>query len=221
MYDLEILEYLKKNGPANTFRLARTLSIDRGHLLDIIERLEAKGAVTVRSGMVQFLQFLREERVISEPKKEAPHAKLEPSNEKSKIREFVQSENLKSENKLLKEKLLGLESSMKELEKKASAHPKTITRIVTKTVIKKIRSPPKIITRIVTKNVPIIKTVVKRIPSPKQPGKIREQTQKIKVKIQRFKFPKFKLMNGIKKLKLPKSKLLESIQKLKKPEFLK
>lgn len=218
MPELEILEYLKEKGSANTFRLARVLGIDRGHLLDTITQLEAKGAVTVRSGMVHFLQFLREEKTISEQKKIVPSVNPEPSSEKSKIREFLQSEN-----KQLKEKLQGLEGSMRELEKKASAHPKTITRIVTKTVIKKIRSPPKIITRIVTKKVPVTKTIIKEIPvpSPKKQGRILEQTQKIKVKIQKFKFPKFQLMKKTKKLKMPKFTLLKNIKALKKPEFVK
>ena len=115
MPELEILEYLKKQGSANTFRLARVLGIDRGHLQDIITKLEAKGAVTVRSGMVQFLKYPREEKPISvsEPKKEAPHPKLEPSSEKLKIREFLQSEN-----KLLNKKLTELKGTIQELEKK-------------------------------------------------------------------------------------------------------
>ncbi len=195
MPDLKILKYLEKQGPANTFRLARVLGIDRHQLLNIIERLEATGAVTVRSGMVQFLKFPRKEKATSEP--EALSATPKPHRAKPKVFQTLQLEN-----KLLKEKLSELKETMQELEQKASAPPKTITR----TVIKRIRSPPKIITKVVTKNVPVIKTIIKKI-SVAQPPFTTELWQKMKAQS--------------KKLKISPSKLLESIQQLKRPEFVK
>lgn len=201
MSDLQILEYLEKQGPANTFRLARALSIDRGHLLDIIEKLEAKGAVTVRSGMVQFLKFPREEKAIPERKERAPSAapklrKIEPN--------IV--ETLQSENKLLKEKLTELKETVQELEKKSSAAPKTIIRKITKTVVKKVP-----VIKTVIKEVPVIKTVIKKIPVT-QPPFTKELWQKLRTQPQKLKISASKLLDN---------KLLDNIQQLKKPEFVK
>lgn len=184
MHDLEILKYLQKQGPANTFRLARKLGIDRHQLLNVIERLEAKGAVTVRSGIVQFLRFLPEE------KKEAPPKISKPRENRPSAKPKV-LQTLQSENELLKEKLTELKETIQELEQRASVHPKTITRTVTKTVIKE---------------VPVIKTVIKKIPVT-QPPFTTELWQKLRSQPQ--------------KLKIPMSKLLEGIQQLKKPEFVK
>lgn len=186
MLDIQILEYLKKEGPTNSFRLAHKLKTDRYKLLNIIQKLETKGALSIKGGVVQFLKFPREEKPkpvkIKEPspkpkKKAEFKARRKPG--KPKVLEFLQIEN-----KQLRERLAGTEDIIKELEKKASAHPKIVTRIITKTVIKK---------------VPVIKTVVKRIPFPlKQEKKIQEQTKK-----KWFKFPKFEF-GGIKNLKIPK-----------------
>lgn len=202
-YHLKILEYLEKQGPANTFRLARVLGIDRHQLLNIIGKLEAKGAIAVRSGMVQFLKFPREEKVASEPERKVLSATPKSHKAKSKVLQTLQTEN-----KLLKEKLSELKETMQELEQKASVYPKTITR----TVIKRIQSPPKIITKVVTKNVPVIKTVIKKIPVA-QPPFTTELWQKMKAQSQKLKISKF--------IKISKFKLLDNIQQLKKPEFVK
>lgn len=194
MHDLEILEYLKKQGSANTFRLARKLGIDRHQLLNIIERLEAKGAVAVRSGMVQFLRFLPEEKKEAPPR--IPKPKENVPSAKPKVLETLQSEN-----KLLKEKLTELKGTIQELEQKASAHPKTIIRNITKTVVKKVP-----VIKTVIKEVPVIKTVIKKIPVT-QPPFTKKAWQKLKTQSKEFK------ITGL--------KLLDNIQQLKKPEFVK
>ncbi len=218
MPELPVLEYLKKHGAANTFRLARVLGIDRQHILDSIKRLEAKGAVIVRGGMVQFLKHIPGEKAISEPsepEKEVPPLALKPFKAKSKALQTLQTEN-----KQLKVQLADLKSSMKELEQKAGASPKTkiITRTivkrvpVTKTVIKKIRSRPKIVTRVVTKKVPVTKTITKKIPL-FQPLFARKFAGKAWQKL-KDRSPKFKISS-----KISPSALLKNLRQLNRPEF--
>ena len=48
----KILEYLKKHGSANTFRLSRHLGIDRIELIEIIDELATKGLAKFKSGVV-------------------------------------------------------------------------------------------------------------------------------------------------------------------------
>ena len=48
----KILEYLKKHGSANTFRLSKHLGIDRIELIEIIDELSRKGLVKFKSGVV-------------------------------------------------------------------------------------------------------------------------------------------------------------------------
>ncbi len=200
MPELPLLEYLEKHGATNTFRLARVLGIDRQQLLDSIKMLEAKGAVIVKGGTVQFLKYISEVKVGAQPeKKELPPA-LKLSRTKSKALQTLQTEN-----KQLKVKLANLEDSMKELEKKAGASPKTkvITRTivkrvpVTKTVFKKIRSRPKIVTRIVTRRIPATKTSIKKA------------WQKLKDRSPKFKMPS----------KISPSALLKNLRQLNRPEF--
>ncbi len=219
MLELSVLEYLEKNGAANTFRLARVLGIDRQRLLDSIKRLEAKGAVMVKGGTVQFLKYISEEKAISKPEKKVLPPVSGPSRAKAKSKVL---QVLQTENKQLKVKLADLKSSMKELEKKASASPKTkiITRTivkrvpVTKTVIKKIRSRPKIITRIVTRKVPVTKTIIKKIPvSVSYSPFTKKFTGKVWQKL-KDRSPQFKISS-----KISPSALLKNLRQLKKPEF--
>lgn len=187
MSDFQILDYLKKEGPTNSFRLAHKLRIDRYKLLNILKKLEEKQAIRFKHGNAIFIKFISEEKPkptkIKEPSskaKEMVKLKVKRKPGKPKALEFLQIEN-----KQLREKLAESEDIIKELGKKASARPKTITRTITKTIIKK---------------VPVIKTVIKRIPlPPKQEKKIQEQSKK-----RLFKLPKFDLMAGIKNLKIPK-----------------
>src|SRR3989338_6618937 len=58
----QVLEYLKKKGQTNTFRLARELGIDRHKLLKVIDKLREREAIELRHGNAIFLKFLSEER---------------------------------------------------------------------------------------------------------------------------------------------------------------
>ncbi len=182
MAGLEVLEYLEKKGPTNTFRLATELGINRYNLLNIINRLEAKGALTIKSGTVYFIKFLPKE------KKEAPKKVLKTKKKTSTIkkpRKTTKTKVLQNENNRLKEKLIELEETIKKLEKKDSI-------------------PPKIITRTITRKIPVIKTVIKKIHVPFPTKKKKKIKKRQKIKTKKFKFlPKFNFMNGIKKLKKP------------------
>ena len=202
----QVLEHLKKKGQTNTFKLAGALGIDRHLLLTTINKLEDKQAVELKTGIVKFLKFPKEEKpikvkkAVSEPKREVKHKAKKVS--KSRV-----LENLRDENKTLREKLLGLETSIKKqpylksklreqtelieklgkrieaLREKAKVSPKIITR--------KIKVPPKIITR--TK----VKTIIKKVPV-----RVKERETK------KFKLPEFNLPS------------IKNIQQLEKPEFL-
>ncbi len=206
----EILVYLKKAGPTNTFRLSSVMGLERDKLLHILKRLEEKQAIKFECGKAIFIKFIsREEPQPAEITKTSPKSekrvKRKPA--KSKALQLLQTENTQ-----LQKKLSGLKETVKELEKKATARPKTITRTVTKTVVKK---------------VPMIKTVVKRIfvhPSPLPPKKEKKnkKTPKLKQKLKKlktskkFRLPKIKLP----KFEFPKFTFIKNIKQLKKPEFI-
>jgi len=188
----EILEYLKKEGPTNTFRLARDIGLERHKLLNLLEKLEKKGAIEFKHGLAIFLEFPAEEKPKpAEIKESSPKPKRKPA--KPQAWQFFQAEN-----KQLKEKLLEVEETMKKLEKKANAVPKTIT----KTIIKQI---------------PITKTVIKKVSAP-LPRKKKKNKRKTKKKIKR---DISKKKSKIRKFKLPKFKFMKNIKQLKKPEFAK
>lgn len=175
----EILEYLKKESPINTFRLARELNLDRYKLLNLIKKLEDKGAVEVLHGSVKFLKFPAEEKkevkkTISKPKK-----KIVKKSEKIKKKSAV-LKTFQAENQELKEKILQLETKLKELEQKPVPTPK----IIKKTIIKKVPT---------------------FIPLPKKKKKkAKKKISQKKLKIKKFKFPKFNFIKHIKKLKKTK-----------------
>lgn len=176
--DIEILEYLEKAGPTNTFRLSSVMGIDRTKLLSLLKKLEEKQAIRFEQGNAIFIKFVSGETPkpteVKEPSFQ-PRRKAPRKSTKPKALPFLQTENTH-----LKGKLSELKETVKELEKKASARPKTITR----TIIKK---------------VPVIKTVVKRI-SVSPPLSKKKEKPKVKRK---FKMPSFTFMKNIKKLKEP------------------
>src|SRR3989338_4697749 len=105
----KVLEYLKKHGQTNTFKLATELKIDRHKILNIVKKLEEKQAVEVRSGIVRFLKFpVKEKRV----KKKIVKVKKAPSKSKKKIKHKKAAlEIFQAENKRLKEKLSELQNA--------------------------------------------------------------------------------------------------------------
>lgn len=121
-----VLEYLKKKGQTNTFRLARDLGIDRHKILDIIKKLESKKLVELKFGTVKFLKFPEKEKIKHKVKRVM--AKRKPSI----------LHGLQVENKELRERLMEVEKTIKVLQQKASAPPKIIRRTIVKNIIKKI-----------------------------------------------------------------------------------
>lgn len=185
--ELKVLNYLQKEGPSNTFRIASNLDMERGHILDIIKKLEEKGALTVKSGIVYFIEYPLVE-------KEAPELKIR--NAKPKIHGILESEN-----KQLKEKLMKLGEALNEFKKKANAPPK----IITKTIIKKV--PVIKLRKQSSKKFPSLKHLFKKmfvLKKQKNGRKIKVHQKKTKtsIKNKKFKFPKFKLMKRIKKFKI-------------------
>lgn len=166
----EILKYLKEEGPTNTFRLTRMMGLERNKLLTIIGKLEEKEAVKCERGNVIFLKFLSTEKPVKavapllslpEQQKNEQAAARTPAKRKL-AKPPVKSKALlllQAENKQLQQKVWRLGETVKELEEKASAAPKTITRTVTKSIIKKVP-----VVKTIIKKVPVTKTVIKRVP---------------------------------------------------------
>ncbi len=185
----EILEYLKKAGPTNTFRLSSVMDIDRAKLLNLLKQLEEKQAIRFEHGNAVFIKFVSGEKpktVEFETSSPRPKQKIERKPAQSKALQLLQTENTQ-----LRGKLSRLKETVRELEKKASARPKTITR----TIIKKVP-----VTKTTIKKVPVVKTVVKRISVPRPLLSKKKEKPKVKRK---FKMPSFTFMKNIKQLKKP------------------
>ena len=199
-----ILEYLKKQGQTNTFRLASELGIDRHKILKIIGKLEKKHLIEFKSGTVKF------------PEKDKKAAKIvavkmAPSKQERKIVHKIKKathrniklkviENLQAENKMFKEKLLGLETRIKSqsyYKNKVRNQNVQIEQLERKIKVlqQKVKSP-KIIGKVIIKKVPI-----------KMEEATTEQGNE-EIKSKKFKLPKLNI-NWIK-----------NIQQLRMPEFI-
>ena len=157
-----ILEYLQKNGAANTFKLAHVLEIKRDKLLRILKNLEEQELVKIVTGKVEFLSY----PTSKEKKKQRPKV----SKEKSEI-QTLQEEAEKQ--KLYAEKL---KAQIKKLEQRPP-------KVITKTIIKEAK--PKVITRTIIREAePIkIKRKRKKIKEAKtKPKKIAERSIKLRKK---------------------------------------
>ena len=203
----KILEYLKKKGPTNTFRLSSVMGMERDQLIKVLKRLEEKQAIRFEYGKALFLKFISEEKpkpIESKPTATAKVFSAPPkrAKRKSKALQFLQTENTQ-----LQRKLSELKETVKELERKASARPKTIIRTVTKTVVRKVP-----VIKTIIRKVPVIKTVVKRIRPAPLPSKKNKKTEKESTGKKKFKLPSFTL---------PKFTFMKNIKQLKKPEFVK
>ncbi len=209
----KVLEYLKKEGSTNTFKMARTMSLERNQLLTLIGRLEKKEAVKYERGKVIFIKF----PAVEKPVKVVSSLLKQKNIEKAATGKPAQPKALlllQAENKQLQRKVLQLGESMKELERKASAAPKKITKTIIRTIIKKVPVTKTIIkkvpvTKTVVKEVPVTKTVVRRIqaspPVPSSPAESKVW-EKLKAHSEQFK------VSG--------SKLFEDMKQLKEPEFV-
>ena len=112
-----ILEYLQKNGAANTFKLAHVLEIKRDKLLGILKNLEERELVKITTGKVEFLSY----PTSKEKKKQKP--KVVIPKEKSEI-QILQEQAEKQ--KLYTEKL---KDQIKKLEQRPQ-------KVITRTIIK-------------------------------------------------------------------------------------
>ncbi|MDP3027315.1 MAG: hypothetical protein Q8N63_06410, partial [Nanoarchaeota archaeon] len=132
--EYSILEYLKKNGATNTFKLAHVLEIKRDKLLKILKTLEEQGLVKITTGKAEFLSY--------SPSREKKKQKPKVSKEKSEVQTL--QEEVKKQ-KLYAEKL---KAQIKKLEQRPQ---KVITRTIIKDVkpkkIKEVKTKPKKIKR--------------------------------------------------------------------------
>lgn len=228
-----ILDYLKKYGRTNTFRLARQLRIERHKLLDVLKILKEKKAIEFKSGIVELVKFLPKEKKVAEEKppevktlkvkkipkikvkpKKVKHRKRKPKEIKHKKREVLKiSENLQEENKNLKEELSGLKEEISGLTEKFNAKnhlldlsEKKIGELKSEIqgLEQKVNIPPKIIERTIVKKIPVKKIVRKTI--------IKRILVRVKEKPKKFKF-KLPTIN-VPKITMPKIKI--DFKKIKK-----
>lgn|SRR3989338_4052824 len=199
-----ILKHLKNQGQTNTFRLARELGVDRYKILKIIGKLEKKQLIEFKSGTVKFLKFPEKD------KKAAKIAAVEmaPSKQERKIVHKIKKaahrniklkviENLQAENKMFKEKLLGLETRIKSqsyYKNKARNQNVQIEQLERKIKVlqQKVKSP-KIIEKVIIKKVPI-----------KMENVTTDQSNE-EIKSKKFKLPKLNInwIKNIQQLHVP------------------
>lgn len=159
-----ILEYLKKLGPANTFKLARELAIDRNEVLTTLQDLQLRKAIEFRSGTATFLKFPEEKKQEKEMKesvkktlpvkrtkiKKTKNMYLKPLHLKMPVYETI-LKVLQDENNKLKTRLSQLEIEFEEHAKKSHVKKirKTIKKIMKKktSVVKKQKNFKKAVTR--------------------------------------------------------------------------
>lgn len=149
----KILEYLKKEGHANTFKLARKLAIDRHEILTTLQDLQLKGAIEFRSGTATFLkssEARKQEKGIKESAKKAPVLPIKETKvKKVKIRKYTPKKTsskktpvfgivlkaLQEENDKLKKRLIKLETKLEEHTKES--HVKKLDKPIKKRIKKK------------------------------------------------------------------------------------
>ncbi len=220
----DILEYLKRSGSINTFKLARGLSLERNRLLNIIRRLAAEGLVEFKSGTVKFLQFPKQAKVkLPKAKKSFPamqkkikktkrmHSKTPTPEDESNLLKDIQAENEK-----LKQKLSGLETNfreqaniqnkIKEQEQQEQNQYITCLKKTIEELKEKTLAAPKIVEKIIIKKVPV------------RTKKEIKQNRKIFVNFKIPKLIKQKLVSV--KSKINFSRLNKNFKQLNVPKFL-
>lgn len=215
-----IVEYLKKQGPTNTFRLSRELGIDRHKLLNIVKELEEKRVIGVRHGNVK---FLAEEKKVAKVKETLPKPKAKKTiQKKARDRGGINLllKNLEDKNKELREKVLGLEASIKRqlnIKNKFRYQVERIEQLekTIKELQQKANIPAKIIRKTIIKKIPI---KVKK----KQPKKFKLPKLPLALpkKIKQLKIPKIKKWKiKIRKPRINFSELNKKIKQLHIPEI--
>ena len=195
-----ILKHLKNQGQTNTFRLARELGVDRYKILKIIGKLEKKQLIEFKSGTVKFLKFPEKDKIAA--------VEMAPSKQERKIVHKIKKaahrniklkviENLQAENKMFKEKLLGLETRIKSqsyYKNKARNQNVQIEQLERKIKVlqQKVKSP-KIIEKVIIKKVPI-----------KMENVTTDQSNE-EIKSKKFKLPKLNInwIKNIQQLHVP------------------
>ncbi len=213
-----ILDYLKKYGRTNTFRLARHLRIERHKLLDILKTLKEKKAIEFKGGTVELIKLPQKEEKVAEEKpselkipriekipktkvkpKKIKHRKRKPKEIKHKKREVSKiSENLQEENKNLKEELSGLKEEISGLTEKFNAKKHLLDSSEKKMeelkseiqgLEQKASIPPKIIERTIIKKIPVKKII--RITRIKRiPVVVKEKPKKFGFRLPTINVPK-------------------------------
>lgn len=211
-----LLGYLKNQGPTNTFRLSRELDIERHKIVDIVKELKGKQAIEFEHGIVRFLKFPEEKKLVKKPVeiKKVPSRPKKRIKRKVKAKKTVQSgikppeeleilENLQEENKRLKEKLSKLKFSIKkqsDIENKFKAQVEYIEKL--EKTIKELKQKANVPHKIIRKT--IIKKVSVKVK--KKPIKRKKSKQK-KIKPKKFNLSKInftKLKKNIRQLHIPK-----------------
>lgn len=143
-----ILEHLKKQGSANTFRLARELGMNRSKLLNILREFREKGAVEFKEGTVKFLKFPEEKKVEKNKVKEISSEIKEELPEEA--RKTAPLEDLQAENKNLggESWRSELEKTIKESKQKASENSNVPPEIAKETKPQKTKAPKFNLTRL-------------------------------------------------------------------------
>src|SRR3989344_9380026 len=93
----KILEYLKKKGPTNTFRLSSVMGMERDQVIKVLKRLEEKQAIRFEYGNAVFLKFISEEKTKPIESKPFETTKISSApkkvKRKSKALQLLQTEN--------------------------------------------------------------------------------------------------------------------------------
>jgi len=186
-----ILEYLQKNGAANTFKLAHVLGVKREKLLGILKNLEEQGLVKIVTGKVEFLSYpASKEKKRQKPKIVLPKEKSEVQLPKEEV----------EKQKLYIEKL---EAQIKKLKQKPQTKP-----VVEKVKTEEIKPKPKRKKKIKIKEAkPKIEKPKKRkkpLPKPKPKKAKKIKKIKFKLKLPKLKIPKFNIKKSLKFFKIKK-----------------
>lgn len=233
-----ILVYLQKSGPTNTFKLAKDLGKDRLVVLNTLKELEEKKEVELKFGIAKFLKFpegekrtakkkiVRKKRLVKE-KTRSRKKKVIHKPKKLPIKKAIAKKkpsilnNLLAENKKFSEKLQELEENIKRQSdvkaklKEQAKHIENIEKTVDE-LQEKAELPPKIIRRTVIKNLPtkiIRRTIIKKVPVK---PKVEKKPKKFKLDLCWGKNMKKKLKSKKPKIKLDFSKFKKIFQKQKK-----
>lgn len=234
----DILVYLQKSGPTNTFKLAKDLGKDRLVVLNTLKDLEENKAIELKFGIAKFLEFpegkertakkktVRKKRLVKEKttkKEKKVIYKPKKFPKEAKVKKKPNILNNLTQNKKFSEKLQELEENIKKQSdvkaklKEQAEHIENIEKTVDE-IQQKAELPPKIIRRTVIKNLPtkiIRRTIIKEVPVKPKKFKLFKLSLGLE-KIKQFKLPKFAKPKMKKKPESKKPKIKLDFSKFKK-----